>query len=152
MATVTIASSALSPSTKTIKCQRVNIGHKRMIISDPNANNTDVVEVQAQSYENPTYNVQGIMFTGETGTLTYADCVTLTKLPFDGTNAPVLTITYNAADTAGNYTTGTAVVSDSAGSTSGISVVVESFNSVFDAQDSKDAYRPSGTLSFRETG
>lgn len=148
---VTITSSVLSPSTKTIRCQSVKIGHKRQVTTEPNANSTGVVEAQTQSYENPKYSVQGVFFTGESNTLTYDDCVLLTKLDFDGSNAPVLTVSYNLADSNGNFTNSLQVLSDSAGGTSGVSVVVESFDATVDASDSRGAYRPTASIDFRET-
>lgn len=141
---ITIASDALSPSSKTIVCQRVTAGHKREVNTDPNANGTSIVEAQTQSYENPTYSLSGVRFTGASGVLTYADCVTLAKLNYDGTNAPLLTVSYGKPGS-------TSVLSDNAGGTTGIKVVLTNFTTNIDTTDSQGGYLPITQITFRET-
>lgn len=147
--TVTITcASFLDSTSKVIKCDRVSVSHKRNLIANANANPPDVaedvVEVQAQGYENPIISIQGIRFTDASGVFTYKNGVELMKHQFDGTNAPVLTITYS--------TGGAKTLSNNVGATSGISVIAKSFDISLDASDSKDAHLPIGSLTLIETG
>lgn len=144
VASVTISSSALSPTTKTILCNTVTAGVKRDVIASPNANPTNLAYVQTQGVENPAYTVQGVLFTGASGTLTYADMLTLIKLNYSGSNAPVLTVTYGIGSS-------TQVLANFAGSTTGISVILKDFNFPISVTDSRGGYMPVATLNFVET-
>lgn len=145
MATVTILSSSLSPSSKTVRCKNVAVGFKRDIVAEPYANGGTMAKVQTQSQENIRYSLQGIHVagSGESSTiLSYADVLTLSKLDFTGANAPKLIVVYGTASSLVGYD----------GATTSIPVVVESFNFVLDAGDSLNGYRPSLNMNLVETG
>lgn len=143
-AVVNITSSALSPSTKRILCQQVTAGGKREVIVDPNANPTYLAYAQTQAVENTVYSLQGVHFTGASGTLTYADLLTLLKLNYNGTNAPLLTVTYGVGSS-------TQTLSDFTGSTTGIKVVVKDYTFPINVGDSREGYIPVATINFIET-
>lgn len=148
MASVTITSSALTPNTKTVLCRTVTVGFKRDLVMEPYANGGTLAEVQTQSQENLRYSLQNVhLLSGTVAStlMSYSDWMTLAQLDYDGTNAPLLTVTYGLAGS-------TNILSSYAGSTDGIPVVVESFNANLDASDSKDSYRPTMTVNLVETG
>jgi len=140
-ASVTISSSALSPTTKTILCSQVNVGATRDVVAAPNANPTNLAYAHTQGLENPVISLQGVLFNGASGVLTYADLVTLLKINYNGSNAPTLSITYG---------TSTQLTSVGGGSTS-IPVILKSFNFPISTTDSRQGYMPVATLNFVET-
>lgn len=140
-ATVTISSSALSPSTKTILCSNVTVGFKRDTEMKPLANPGTLAKVQTQSQENPTYSIRGVNLTGASGTLTYSDLLTLAKINFDGTNAPTLTVKYGTATTLVGYD----------GSTTAIPVILRDFTVNIDTKETLNGYIPQTTINFVET-
>lgn len=141
MASVTITSSALSPSTKTVVCSQVLVGMKRDVVTNPNANPTYLSYAQTQGVENPTYVLQGVMFTGGSGVLTYADLLTLLKLNYSGSNAPTLSVVYGTSTSLVGYD----------GSTTAIPVVVKDFTFPIDVRDSRNGYLPSLNINLVET-
>jgi len=148
-ATVTISSSDLTPTTAIIiKCNQVTVGFKNNNSTKPTANGDDIGEVQTISQNNPTYNLQGVMITGEAGTLTYKNILELLNIDFNGTNAPLLTITYGKGSSTTTVPKWSATPSSSTGP---IPVILDAGNINFDAKDSVGGYLPTGTLTFVET-
>lgn len=141
---VTITSASLSPSTKTILCERVLVGLKRDINTSVNANSTAVVQAQTQGLETPSYSMVGVKLTGGSGILTYPDVLTLLKLNYTGSNAPTISITYGRG-----ATTTQLVASD--GTSTSIKVVLANASLPLDTSETVGAYLPSMTLNFLET-
>jgi hypothetical protein len=139
MAGIYISNSALG-MTRRILSDQVSIAGTKNNDVTPNANGINLSKVQTQSFENPKINISNIRITNASGTLTYEDILELYDYKYTGTNHNVLTITYGAR-----------IVPSLATSTSGIKVILSSFNIRFDTKDSKDAYLPSMDLVFTET-
>jgi len=119
----------------------VTVAGQSNTFSKPNANGTDIVEVQTQSFNNPLYNIGGIHFTGASGTLSYPILLSMLKHKYDGTNAITLEVQY------GN---GTNLVG-SDGVTTSIPVIVKSFNFPINTGDTDDGYMPVASLNLIET-
>jgi hypothetical protein len=138
---VKISHSLLTPTEVRILCNNVTVDWKNNNDSKPNANGTVVSEINTQSFENPGYNVSGIRFMADTTTLQYSHLLKLSKIKYDGTNAPILKVHYgNDIDL---------VASDNI-STS-IKVIVENWTFPIDMLTSKNGYVPIVNLKFRET-
>lgn len=147
MASVTITSSALSPSTKTVLCNNVTVGFKANIFAEPDANGLDKVEVQTQGYENNRISLQGVHVLSGTvasSLMSVADWLTIGKLKYNGSNAPVLNVVYGKPGA-------TSILPDMDGATGGIRVVVDSFNMNISVVDSIDGYRPTMSVNLLET-
>jgi hypothetical protein len=139
---VTLTSTAFSgSSTRTVRCQSVQVGLKKNNEVKPIDNGTALAYVQTVSYENPRYSIRGVHFTGETGTLTYADVLALIRLKYGTSSAPTLTVTYG--------TSSTLVGAD--GTTTAIKVILDSADFPIDTGDSNRGYLPVATLNFIET-
>ena len=123
-----------------VKCTGVSVGGKKNNNKTPNANGDDLVYVQTQSYENLTYSISGIHYTGESGILSWADVITLYKAKNTSTNYAVLTVTYGDS----TQLTGLAGTTD-------IKVALDTLNFPISTIDSKEAYLPVGSLTFTET-
>lgn len=124
-----------------ILCNNVTVSGTKKLDTTPNVNIQDgPVEVQTQSFENLNYSINGIHFTGESGTLTWLDLLTLYKSKYDGTNPAVLNVSY-----------GTNVILSGLSASTDINVVLKSLNFPLSTADSKNAYQPIGTISFVET-
>ena len=139
MALINITQTSIG--TKRILGQGVTISGTKNNDAKPNANGTDMSQVITQSFENPKYVISNVKDTGVSGTLTYADVLTLYQMKYDNTNPCTLVITYGTASTVPSITS----------STSGAKVILESYNISYDCSDSKNAYLPSMTLTFVET-
>lgn len=150
MVTITLTSSDLSPSVVRILASSISVGMKKNNTTFPIENGTNLAEVETNSFNNPTYSIQGVKLTGEANSLTYNHVLTLLAHDFNGTNAPTLTITYGR----GSNTTLSHlkyVSGDLTPTSEAIPVILESANFNFDAKDSVGAYQPQGSLTFIET-
>ena len=149
MVTVTLTHPSINSGTAVrVLCDNVTVSGKKNNKYDPNANLTgDIVEVQTQSIENPMYRVQGIHFTGASGTLTYPMFLTLYRHKYGGAaeTGALAPVTLNVT-----YGSGTALVGVD-GSTTNIKVIMEDFNFPIDVKDSAGGYLPIGNANFRET-
>jgi hypothetical protein len=150
MVSLTLTSSDLTPSVVRILANTVNVGIKKNNTTQPIENGINLAEVETQSVNNPTYSIQGVSITGETGTLTYDHVLKLSALHFNGTNAPRLTLTYGkpTAVTLSHlkYVTGNLTPTSES-----IPVILESANFNFSAKDTASGYIPQGSLTFVET-
>lgn len=124
-----------------VPCSEVTISGSKNNDSKPDTSSNALTEVQTQSFENPKYVLSGVQIRPESGFLTYAHILSLYTHKYISTNPCTLNITYDSNKTVSSLATGTA----------GIKVVLESFSIKFDTKDSRDAYIPTGTLTFRET-
>lgn len=153
MVTVTLTTSDLTPSVVRILANSVNIGMKKNTSATPIENGTKMAEVQTQSFDNLTYSIQGVKFTGEAGTLTYDHLLKLLYLSFNSTNAPRLTVLYgkNSGTTLSHMVVSSAVPPVMTPTAESIPVILQSANVNIDAKDSVGGYQPQGSLSFVET-
>ncbi len=104
-----------------VDCNTISIGFNNQIVAKPSANGGEVVEVQKQSFENPTYVLNGVEISNRSGSLTYNKLLEWAKLDTTGDgNYLVLDVDYN--------TSSTVTLPDSAGDTDGIKVVIRSYN------------------------
>lgn len=126
----------------TLKCNQISVAGKKNITHKPNANVSGPVYIQTQSFDNLGIGIQGVHFTGTSGTLTYDQVMDLYTGAYDNTAAT--TVTLNVRYGVSNYLSG----SDGA---TNIKVVLESFNYPIDATQTRDGYLPIGSLTFRET-
>lgn len=124
-----------------VMCGQVRVDWKNSVVSDSDALNTAVIEVQTQGFENPAMTLPNIKLTGAANTLTYAMILTLAKLQYTGSNAPTLTVNYGSSSQL--------VGSD--GLTTSIKFVIKSFGLTIDASDSKNAYLPIANIVILET-
>ncbi len=124
-----------------VMCGRINLAWKNAVTAEPNALNTAVVEAQTQGFENPVMTIPNIKITGAANTLTYAMILTLAKIQYTGSNAPVLTCNFGSSSQL--------VGSD--GATTSIKFVVKSFDFSVDVSDSKNGYMPTANLVIVET-
>jgi hypothetical protein len=140
-----------------VRCTNITPGWRNLNVANPNANGGSVVEVQTQSFENPTYSLGGVhilklstdvtvVSTTSTYYLAYNDLLNMAKSRYDGTNPIVLTVTMDDSSS---------VLLNSAGSSTGIKVVVDSFNFPIDVDvvdyGGSRRYFMSGTVVLRET-
>jgi len=140
-AKVTITQASINSGNPiTIYCDAVQVSGKRTVEAKPYANIGGPVEAQTLAFENPRYALRGIRFSPDLTTLTYEQVISLYKLKYNGTNAPVLSVTY------GNRT-----LKGVNGTSTNIKVILESFDYPVDARDSRDGYLPTGSLVFIET-
>lgn len=142
--TITLTHSLVnSGNPVTIRCTSVTTSNKRNLTVKPNANISAPIEVQGNAVENRRIVLNRVMFSSSVATaLTEEDLENLLSLEYDGTNAPILTISYDRG--------GSRTFKSMTGSTS-IPVILESYNYPIDMIDSDQAFLPSGTLSFVET-
>ena len=128
-------------TTYTVQATSVTVGGQANIVTTPDANGTEVTEVQTLSFANPIYNIQGVHFTGVADTLTYSALLDMLKHKYDGTNAITLQVRYGEdVDLVG-----------SDGTTTSIPVVVKNFNFPITTKDSKDGYMPVASIQLVET-
>jgi hypothetical protein len=141
-AIITITSTALSgSSTKIILCDGVTVGFKRDVDLKPNANGGTLAYAQTQGQENPTISLRNVQFNGGTNVLTYTDLLALSKINYDGSNAPTLQVNYGPSSQLVGFN----------GSTTSIPVVIKDFTFNIDARDTKDGYLPSASINLVET-
>jgi hypothetical protein len=135
-----------------IYCNQVIVGWRGLNTAKPRANGMQVVEVQTQGFENPTYVLQGVHLINEglasSGDMTYANLLAMAKNQYTGSNTITFTFTFSNSGT-----TETLVGSNG---TSPIKVVIDSFSFPIDATSrysdgSNQYYIPVGTITLRET-
>lgn len=142
MSYVKISHSSLTPTTVNIYCDNVSINWKNNIEAKPNANGTDIAEVNTKSFENPQYKLGNIHFLlSDTTSLQYSQLLALSKIKYDGTNAPTLQVQYGS---------GTNLVGSDGISTS-IKVIIESWDYPIDVKNTKLGYMPIVNINLRET-
>jgi len=129
-----------------VLCNVVQIGGNKNVDVKPYTNSGGPVEGQTLSYENLTYTLQGVHYTGESGTLTWPAMLSMYRHGYDGddtgVNGPiVLNVTYgNDVNLVGTD-----------GVTTDIRVLVKSFSLPIDAKDSRNGYLPIGNITLVET-
>jgi hypothetical protein len=129
-----------------VLCNQVNVSGKKNNDSTPYTNIAGPVEAQTGAFENLLISLQGVHFTGESGTLTWAGLISMYKQPYGGASAtgvqgPItLNVRYGS----------TVNLTGLEGSTN-IKVVVDSFSFPIDTKDSRDGYLPIGTVTLKET-
>lgn len=142
---VKIAHSLLTPTEVKVYCNSVIPDYRNNIDVKPNANGTTAAEVNTLSFENPKYMLNGIHFLlADTTSLQFSQLLTLLKLKYDGSNAPVLKVHYGTTPNDTDL-----VASD--GVTTSIKVIVENFSFPIDVTQSKNGYMPIVNLTLRET-
>ena len=122
--------------------QTVTPSGKKNIDVSPSANIDGPVKAQTQSFENLTFQIQGIHYTTDANTITYENVLTLYRHKFNNTNPAYLEVTYGDTKT----------LKGSDGTTTKIPVVLETFNFPISVTESKNGYMPVGSLTFKETG
>ena len=134
-----------------VRCNSVQPAWTNNLEGKPDANGTSAVEVHTNSFENPMYNIQGVVITEEAGTLTYAALLTMAKVKYDGTSTTRITLTVDYGENSAKNL----VSSD--GSTTAIPVVVKSFSPTiavsggkFDTGSNK-VFVPQGSIVLKET-
>ena len=140
---VTLTHSLINGGTPvTIKCNKIQTGNKRNINAKPNANVGGPVEVQGKAVENRKISIPSVYFDTTETIVTAEEMEDLLQLDYDGTNAPILTVTYGKS--------GAQTLKSMTGSTS-IPVILESYSYPIDVSDSADGYMPIGSMTFIET-
>lgn len=119
----------------------VTVGMQGNVFNKPNVNGDSVSVVQTQSFTNPLYTIQGVHFTGATGTLSYPVLLSMLKHKYDGSNAITLEVQYGDSS----------LLVGSDGSSTLIPVVVKSFNFPIQTTDSVNGYMPIGSITLLET-
>lgn len=147
----TITSSLLSPSTKTIKCNKIIVGFNRDITVEPNANPGTLAYAQTQAHANPVYSLVGVHFLSSSTYFSYADLLTIAKLNYGPQAAATLAITFGKDNDSDNSPDTSQSLVGFDGSTTSIKVVLKDFNFTIDLSDSRDGYRPMATINFVET-
>jgi len=144
MTYVKIVHTSLTPTEVKVYCNQVTTSWRNNTDKKPNANGTTAVEINTKSFENPTYRLQGVHFKlSDTTSLQYAQLISLSKLKYDGTNAPVLKVNYGSG-------TGYNLVGSDGTSTS-IKVIIDSWDFPLDVSSSLNANVPIGSISLTET-
>ena len=123
-----------------VRATGVTIGGRTNTYNTPNANGTAAVEVQTQSFENPTYSIQGIHFVEGSTNLSYTNLLSMYKHKYTGSNPIYLLVKYEDTDL---------VASD--GTSTSIPVVMSGFNFPIKTNESRDGYMPVGSATFIET-
>jgi hypothetical protein len=125
----------------TVNATGVSVAGQTNIFNNPNANGNEIVEIQTQSYNNPTYSISGIHFTGVSGTLSYPNLLSMYRHKYNGTNPIYLVVSYG---------TSSSLVGADGVSTS-IPVVMKSYTFPLNTGDSRNAYLPVASATFIET-
>ena len=127
-----------------VLCSSVQIGAKYNTTAPPKVNGGSVVEVSKQSFENPTYVLQGVNINDEGTTLTYDKLLEWWKLRNTSTgNYLVLDVDYGVDSSS--------ILPDSAGNKNGIKVVVSNYNINIGLQNSNGQRLGTGSISLIET-
>jgi hypothetical protein len=134
---MTIVTLKFGSTSYNVYCNNIAVGWK---------DNTTPYSVQTNTFDNPTYSIQGIQLTGATNSLTYAALLTMSKAQYIGTN-PIYLKFYTGVD--GTLTQ----VPDSTSTTGtdGIKVVIDSWNMSVVHNDSAEGKIPTLTINLRET-
>jgi len=141
----TIVNLIYDGTTYRVLCNKVTVGGQKSVDVKPYANAGGPVEGQTLAYENLTINIQGIHYTNDAGTLTWAAMMSMYKHEYDssgtGVNGPItLNVTYGGS----TQLTGLSGSAD-------IKVLVKTFSLPLDATSSKEAYLPVGNITLVET-
>jgi hypothetical protein len=137
-----------------VPCSGISVSGQKNVDIKPNANIDGPVEAQTMAFENLSFNIQGVRYTGTAGDLTYAALLSMYRHKYSGpaasgTNGPItLEVSYGPARVTGGTETDL-VGSD--GVTTSIKVVVKSFTFPLNTQDSTNAYLPVGNITLVET-
>jgi Flp pilus assembly protein TadG len=132
-------------TTYRVLCNNVTVGGTKSVDVKPYANISGPVEGQTLAYENLTFNIQGIHYTGDSGTLTWDKMLEMYTHIYDnnaiGEHGPIiLNVTYGDS----SVLTGLSGLAD-------IKVLVKTFSLPLDAKNSKGAYLPVGNITLVET-
>lgn len=119
----------------------VGVSGKKSIDISPSANIEGPAIAQTQSFENLTFNIQRVLFTESTDTITMEDVLTLYRHKFNNSDPAYIEAMYGEDK----------MLYGSDGVTTKIPVVLETFNFPIDMKTTKDGYIPSGSLVFKET-
>lgn len=134
-----IYSGFATSATRIVYPTSITIGGRKNVLRQPLENGTALARVQTQSYENPTYSLNGVVVDlSNTNSIQYKDVLSLYTMKYDGTNAPVLRAKYNTNNS----------ITDTDTTTTDVPIILESYNFPIDMRDSKDGYRPTATLNF----
>ena len=137
---------------KRVLCDTVVVSGKKGMDTKPYANfpaSTEAVEVQTLPYENLKLVLQGVRFPTTTAdladasTFRYEDLLDYYSTKYDGSSGKYTLIVQYGKDVDH--------ILAGLGTTSGIPVVIESFNLPISASDSKKGYMPTGTVTLSET-
>lgn len=136
---------------KLIKCNSVQPSYQRNNNGEPDQQTGVVTTVTENTFENPTYNVQGweinpeVTYSAGDGPLTINDMIDLhTQL---GTEL-YLYVKYGSSQTPGGEQT---LPSTQSAYQDKIPVVIDQFQPTISANDSAQGYSPVGQITFRET-
>lgn len=149
---VTLTHSSInSGAAVNVLCDSIQVGGKKTIAANPNANMGDQVEVQTVAADNLRYVMRNVHYalasTSLSGsTLTYPQMLNLWKLR----NVPGQEITMRV--TYGKALASTSFLPGYDGTTQAIKVVLTDFDYPVDVKDSVGGYKPVGSLTFVETG
>lgn len=112
----------------------------------PYANGGEVSEVQNQTFSNPVYTLQGVLITERSGSITYDKLREFATRKYDPTDKYLLLKIDYGVDSS-------TLLPDSAGGTTGIKVVIKSFNANITTDRYADTDKQVGTASivFLET-
>ena len=143
---VKIAHTSLTPTILTVYCDNVTVSWKNNNDSKPNANGTAAADVNTQSFENPDYTLNNVRFLlANTSSLQYSHLLKLSKIKYDGTNAPILQVHYGKSGSEVNL-----VASDEV--STNIKVLVENWGFPIDVKQTVNGYMPIVNIKFKETG
>lgn len=125
----------------------ITVGYNINADAPPYANGKVLSEVQNQTFSNPSYNIQGLLITERNGTLTFDKLRELSIRRYNPLDKHLLLkIDYNTV-------TPSTYLPNLQGATTGIKVVVKSFNVSFglDRSGESDLIVGYGTVSLLET-
>jgi hypothetical protein len=121
----------------TVRAQSIRIAGTKKLDTLPNANLGAEVTVQVVNHENLKYMINGVHFTGEANSLTYAQLLTL----YRSATAATLFTSYGVATSLVGFD----------GTTTSIPVQLQSFDFPIDVSITKSGYMPIANLVFVET-
>jgi len=137
--------------TKRIACNSVQPSYQKNNNGEPDQQTGEVTTVTENTFENPTYNVQGwqinpdVTYSAGDGALTISDMISL----HTSTSTELyLHIKYGSSQTPGGEKT---YPSTQSAYPNKIPVVIDQFQPTLSTGDSQDAYAPVGQITFRET-
>lgn len=144
MAIVKIKGIRLNPELEVrLLCSSVTVSMQKNNKAEPEANGSDIVAVQTNSYNNPKYNISGLHFLPEDETtFQYYDLIALMKLDYDGTNAAKLIIEYG--DDYQLHSFQSQAITE-------IPVIIETGSLNLDVNNSRNARRPMMSMVLTET-
>lgn len=131
--------------TRKIPATVVSPSGTRNLDVKPNDNIGGPVEAETLAAENLRFPIKAVKLLetpvgASIANIGWEDVLTLYQMKYNGTNAPILNVTY-----------GDSIQLVGLEGSTDIKVVLEDFNFDFDPTSYRDAYLPEGTLTFRET-